>query len=95
VRESEISLGQTPDAPIGIAVVAQHADQATVQRIEHARLDVQHHVVQVLEHVVDGAGRIADTPRDLAGRQSGEPLRLNNVLRSIENQLTQLLRRMR
>ena len=46
---------------------------------------VQHHIVEVLEHIVDGAGRVLDAPSDLTRGQAGKPLVLDNVLRSIEN----------
>ena len=95
MREGEIGLRQPAD-PVGrVAGVGQHRAQPPVESVEHASLDVKHHIVEVLEHVVDGAGRILDAPCDLARRQAGQTLVLDNILRGIENQLAQLLRRVR
>ena len=51
---------------------------------ELARLDVQHDVVEVLEHVVNGARRILDPPCDLAGGQTTQPIGLDYALGSIQ-----------
>ena len=94
MREGEVGLCQ-PSDPVARVAVRQHRRQTLVERVENAGLHMQHDVVQVLEHIVDGARRVFDAPGNFARGQAGKSLVLDNVLRGIENQLAQLLRRVR
>ena len=57
--------------------------------------DVQDDIVQVLEHVVDGAGRVFDPARDFARRQARKPVGFDDGLSRIQYEFPQLLRCMR
>jgi len=94
VGEGQVDLRQAADPAGGVAVL-QEGRQALVERLEHAGLHVQHHIVEVLEHIVDGARRILDAAGNLTCGQAGQSLNLDNVLCRIENELAQLLRRVR
>lgn len=89
LREGQVGVGETGDLLLWRSV-SQGCGQALVQGIENTRLDVENHVIEVLEHVIDRAGRVADAPRNLAGRQAGKTVRLDNALRRIEYELSQL-----
>jgi len=90
VRERQVGVRE-PGRRVGVCAILQHRAQALVQGIEHPGLDVQHHVVEIVEHIVDGARRVRDAARDLARRQAGKTLGIDDFLRSIENELAQLL----
>src|SRR5262245_27206196 len=67
--------------------------QSLVQIIHAAGLDMQEDVVEVVEHVVERAGRIADGTRNLAGGELANSPVLHDLSRLVEDQLAQLARR--
>ena len=95
LREGEVGMRDPCDAIVRVAASLLDVGQTLVERVEHARLDVEHHVVEVVEHVVDGARRVADAARDLAGGQAGQAVDVDDFLRGVEDELAQLLWRVR
>ena len=70
IGKTNVNLPQLHQVFTGIRCTGPQFRHLRVQAVERACIDVENEVVDVLEHQVEGANRIADCRRYLAGTQT-------------------------
>lgn len=92
--ETQIAIRHAINALMGLAP-SRHSVELFQKTIQKTPLDRENEVVEVVERVVERSRRIIDPPGNLARRQPHETAFMNQVRRGLNNQLAQLVCRMK
>ena len=93
LRECQVSVGQPAKTLLGCATGID-AVQALSQPVEQPCFDGEHEIVEVVENIVERAGRVIDALGNFACGQSGQAVVVDYIGCRLNYEFTQLVGRM-